>query len=87
MEIVKLSIHATRVKRGNFGGCGGYNQGSQSRTGGCTDLANGTIYFGTSQYWCNVSGLPLFFIFINIYNKNKSLPLNITSIQKNYSWF
>ena len=30
-------------------------------------LTSGIIYFGTSQYWCTVSGLPLFFIFINIY--------------------
>ena len=40
---------------------------SQSCTGGCIDLTNGTIYFDTGQYWCTVSDLPLFFIFINIY--------------------
>ena len=50
------------------------NQGSQSRTGDCTSLTSGMIYFGTSQYRCTVSGLPLFFIFINIYyNKYKNL--------------
>ena len=52
-------------------------QGSQYRTGGCIDLASGMIYFGTSQYWYTVSGLPLFYIFnihththkISIYHK------------------
>ena len=43
------------------------NQGSQSRTEGCISLTSEMIYFGTSQYRCTVSGLPLFFIFINIY--------------------
>ena len=37
---------------------------SQPRTGGCTGLTSGTIYFSTGQYRCTVSGLPLFFIFI-----------------------
>ena len=36
-------------------------QGSQSRTGGCTGLISGMIYFGTSQYRCTVSDLLLFF--------------------------
>ena len=56
-------------------------QGSQSRIGGCTSLTSRTIYFGTGQYWCTISSLPLFFIYINIYiyiyiyyNKYKSLP-------------
>ena len=40
---------------------------SQPRTGGCTGLTSGTIYFSTGQYRCTVSGLPLFFIFIEIY--------------------
>ena len=38
-------------------------QGSQYRTGSCIDLASGMIYFGTSQYWYTVLGLPLFYIF------------------------
>ena len=51
-------------------------QGYQYRTGGRTGLTTGTIYFG---YRCTVSGLSLFFIFINeyiyiYYNKYKSLP-------------
>ena len=49
------------------------------------NLTSGTIYFSTGQYQYNVSSLPLFFIFTNIYiyiyisvcvyyNKYKSLP-------------
>ena len=53
-----------------------FEQGSQSRTESYTNLTSGTIYFGTGQYRYTVSGLPLSYIFINIYynNKNKSLP-------------
>ena len=62
-------------------------EGSQSCTEVCFGLTSGTIYFGTGQYRCTVSGLPLFFIYIYIYmcvcvcvcvcvyyNKYKSLP-------------
>ena len=50
-------------------------QGSQYRTGGCIDLASGMIYFGTSQYWYTVSGLPLFYIFnIHTHTQNLYLP-------------
>ena len=42
-------------------------QGSQSHTEDCIGLTSRTIYFGTDQDRCTVSGLPLFFIFINIY--------------------
>ena len=42
-------------------------QGSQSHTGGCTGLASGTMYFGTGQYRCTISSLPLFKIYIYIY--------------------
>ena len=62
-------------------------QESQSRTGGCTGLISGMIYFDTSQYRCTVSDLLLFFyiykyIYIYVcmyvcvyiyYNKYKSL--------------
>ena len=43
------------------------NQGSQSRTGGYTGWTSGTIYFGTCQYQCTVSGLPLLYIYIYMY--------------------
>ena len=46
-------------------------QGSQFRTGSCTGLTSGMIYFGTSQYRYTVSGLPLY---NNNNNNNKSLP-------------
>ena len=42
-------------------------QGSQSHTGDGTGLANGTMYFGTGQYRCTISSLPLFNIYIYIY--------------------
>ena len=42
-------------------------RGSQSCIGGYTSLTSGTIYFGTDQYRCTISDLPLFFIFINKY--------------------
>ena len=43
-----------------------HGQGSQSHTGGCTSLINGTIYFGTSQYQYIVSGLHIIYIYIYI---------------------
>ena len=60
-------------------------QRSQSRTGGCTGLTSGMIYFDTDQYRCTVSDLPLFFIFIiiNIKVYYKTLP----QFRTNYSWF
>ena len=66
-------------------------QRSQSRTGGCTGLTSGTIYFGIGQYQCTVSGLPLFYIYmcvcvciiINITVYYKTLP----QFRTNYSWF
>ena len=42
-------------------------QGSQSHTGDGTGLASGTMYFGTGQYRCTISSLPLFNIYIYIY--------------------
>ena len=41
-------------------------QGSQSHTGDGTSLASGTMYFGTGQYRCTISSLPLFNIYIYI---------------------
>ena len=51
-------------------------QGSQSHTGGGTGLASGTMYFGTGQYRCTISSLPLFniyiyILFVYILKKNK----------------
>ena len=42
------------------------NQESQYRTGGCTSLATGMIYFGYRSIPIYRFGLPLFYIF-NIY--------------------
>ena len=42
-------------------------QGSQSCIGDYTNLTNGTIYFGTSQYWYIISGLLLFYTYVYIY--------------------
>ena len=59
------------------------------------NLTSGTIYFSTGQYQYNVSSLPLFFIFTNIYIYlcvyiiinikvyHKTLP----QFKINYSWF
>jgi len=75
------------------------DQGGQSRIGGYTGLISRTIYFGTSQYRCTVSSLPIFLIYIYIYMYvciyvcvyiiinikiyHKTLP----QFRTNYSWF
>ena len=49
-----------------------YNQMSQFRIWGCFDLVKGTICFGTDQYRCTISKLPLY-IYIQLENQNKLL--------------
>ena len=60
-------------------------QGSQSRTGGCTGLASGMIYFSTGQYRCTVSGLPLFYIYIYIVNVLR-LQYFLNTFTTNHMW-
>ena len=64
-----------------------FEQGSQSHTEGYTSLTSEMIYLSTSQYWCTVSDLPLFFIFINIYIiiKIKVYHKTLSQFRTNYS--
>ena len=84
MEIVINAIKESSPSIASFGLLI-QDQGGQSRIGGCTGLISGTICFGTSQYRCTVSSLPIFLIYIYIYvcmylcvciyyNKYKNLP-------------